>query len=149
MRLVAVLLTVLSLTGCVTPGLQYSGGQMIPGRLVSLADGALIPLQIELSTGQGRITGNNLRTGELFNGDYTAIPDTRYTQYSKDTFLGTQEIQQAVEVGSSVPATAILIGDKGTVINITMRIKPGNGYVKPIGYGEGSDNKSVKYNFQF
>ncbi len=149
MRSVAALLLALTLAGCAVGGNIYSGGQMIPGRLVNLGDGALIPLQIELSTGQGRVFGTHPKTGEVFSGNYTAIPDTRVTQYSKDTLLGPQTTQQAVEVSTSVPATVLLLGDQGTVINLSLRIKPGNAYVLPIGYGEGTDNKGGKYNLQF
>jgi hypothetical protein len=150
MRFVASLCVLITIAGCAVGGAyNYTGGQMIPGRLISLADGTLIPLQLELSTGQGRVSGINPKTGEAYSGNYTAIEDTKYTQYTRETLLGSVNTQQAVEVSSSVPATAILVGDKGTVINLTMRIKPGNSSIAPIGYGEGTDNKGVKYNFQF
>lgn len=151
LKLLSLILVAIVISGCATGGYkyQYAGGQMIPGRLISLSDGTLIPMQIELSTGQGAITASNPKNGEVFNGNYTAIPETKYVQYSRETFLGAQNTQQAVEVSSSVPATAIIVGDKGTVINITLRIKPGNNHVAPIGYGEGTDNNGGKYNFQF
>lgn len=144
------LLFALLLSGCAVGQMHhYSGGEMIPCRLISLSDGTLFPTQIELSTGSGRITSTNPKSGETFYGNYTAISDDRYTQYSKETFWGTETTQQAIERSSSVPATAILVGDKGTVINIKMRIKPGNSQVLPIGHGDAEDNKGGKYNFQF
>lgn len=148
MRFTVVLLMATLLTGCAV-GNQYTGGQMIPGRLISLADGTLIPVQLELSYGSGRMTAINSATGETFTGNYTAVREDKYIQYSKETFWGTENAGQAVEVSSSVPATAILVGNKGTVINIKMHIKPGDNQVLPIGYGDGEDNKGGKYNFQF
>ncbi len=149
MRFVAVLILSASLTACAMGPYMYSGGQMIPGRLVNLTDGTIIPLQLELSTGQGRMGGTNPKTGEVFDGNYTAIPETKYTQVSQPGFLGFETTHQSVEVSASVPATAILIGNQGTVINISVRIKPGDANTRPIGYGEGTDNKGGKYNFQF
>src|SRR5512138_2065231 len=146
MRSLAVLLVAFILAGCAIGPDIYSGGHMIPGRLVDLSTGALIPLQLELSTGQGRVAGSHPKTGELFSGNYTAIPETKVVQYTRDTWLGPQTTQQAVEMSASVPATAILIGDKGTVINLSIRIKPGNAHVLPIGFGDGADNKGGKYN---
>ena len=149
MKYFGIVILLISLVGCAPANYQYSGGQMIPGQLISLEDGVLLPLQIELSTGQGKVNATNPKTGEVLGGKYTAIPETKYVQYSTNTWLGPQDTQQAVEISSSVPATAVLVGDKGTVINLTMRIKPGNGSVAPIGYGEGTDNKGRKYNCQF
>jgi hypothetical protein len=106
-------------------------------------------MQIELSTGAGKITAVDQKTGETFSGNYTAVSEDKYIQYTRDTFWGPERTQQAIEASSSVPATAILVGDKGIVININMRIRPGDRNTLPIGYGEGVDNKGKKYNFQF
>jgi hypothetical protein len=147
---VVTLLLVLLLTACASgPTYHYRGGEMIPGRLISLADGTLLPMQLELSTGSGRITAFNPVTNEKFSGNYTAVSEDKYIQYSKPSFWGSENTVQAVEMSSSVPATAIIVGDQGTVINIRIRIRPGNAHVLPIGYGDAEDNKGVKYNFQF
>lgn len=149
MRRAVILFSLLSLTGCAV-GQVNRYGEMIPGRLISLADGTLIPVQLELTTGSGRITAIHPTTGETFTGTYTAISEAKSTQYTKETFWGgTEQTQQAVETSASVPATAVMVGNKGMVINIKMRVKPGNARILPIGYGEAEDNKGGKYNFQF
>ena len=146
MRFIVAVILLISLIGCssYTPQYVYTGGQMIPGRLISLSDGSLIPLQIELSNGQGQVFGTHPTTGEVFNGSYVGVADVRYTEYTTDN-----ETTQAVEVSTSVPASAILLGDQGTVINILLHIKPGTAFIAPIGYGEGTDNHGEKYNLQF
>jgi hypothetical protein len=150
MMRIAIVILALAVTGCaVGPYYSYTGGEMIPGRLISLEDGHLIAIQIELSTGAGKIIATDQKTGEIFSGNYTAVSEDKYIQYTRETFWGTERTQQAIEASSSVPATAILVGDKGTVINISMRIRPGGRNTLPIGYGEGLDNKGNKYNFQF
>lgn len=137
-------LFLVSLAGCAAP--THQAGDMIPGRIISLSKGTLLPMQIQLSYGSGRMTAVNPATGESFEGNYTAIQDTKHVQYSRPTLLGNQETHQAVESSTSVPASAVLVGNKGTVLSIKMQIKAGN---PPIGFGEAVDNKGDKYNVQF
>lgn len=133
------------ISGCAV-GTQYTVGDMIPGRIISLSTGTLYPMQIQLSYGSGRMTATNSTTGEYFEGTYTAISDARSVQYSRPTLLGEQETYQAVEKSNATPASAVLVGNKGTILNIKMQIQAGN---PPIGYGEAEDNKGGKYNVQF
>ena len=138
----AALLTV----GCAETGSQLQVGDMLPGKLIRLSDGLVIPMQAEFSTGRGKMTATNPKTGEIFTGDYTAISEAKTTHYTKSDFWGTSDEGEATEESEMVPGSATLIGDKGTVLNIKMKIKPGN---PPIGYGDGEDNKGKKYSIQF
>ncbi len=147
MRTVSVLFAIL-LSGCAV-GHSYVAGTMIPGRIVSLSSGIIYPMQIQLSQGSGKMTATNPTTGEYFEGTYTAVVGTRYTQYSKETFWGTETTQKAIETNTAVPASAVLVGNKGTVLNIKMLIQAGNQQRLPVGYGEAEDNKGEKYNIQF
>jgi hypothetical protein len=143
MRAVIIFL-IISLGGCAVPTNQV--GDMIPGRIISLSKGTLLPMQIQLSYGSGKMTATNPITGEYLEGNYTAIQDTKAVQYTKPTFLGDQETHQSIERSTTCPASAVLVGNKGTVLNIKMQIQAGN---PPIGYGEAEDNKGEKYNVQF
>ena len=143
MRLAIAFLALL-LGGCAVPTNQV--GNMIPGRIVSLSKGTLLPMQIQLSYGTGTMNATNPVTGEHFEGNYTAIQDTKSVQYSKPGFLGDMETHHSVESSTACPASAVLVGNKGTVMNIKMQIQAGN---PPVGFGEAEDNKGEKYNVQF
>lgn len=144
MRTVSVLFAIL-LSGCATGQLNYAG-KMIPGKIVSLSDGMVYPMQIEVTKGSGKMTATNPTTGEYFEGTYTAIRETRQIQYSRQGLLGAEATQKAVEIGDTAPLSAVLVGNKGTVLNIKMQVKAGN---PPIGYGDAEDNKGRKFNVQF
>jgi len=122
---------------------------MYPGKIIKLSTGLTLPMQYELSSGQGRMTAQNPKTGENFDGTYTAIAETKVTQFSHTNFWGTKKDQQAVEVSNVVPGSVVLVGDKGTVIKFDIKVQPGNRYRLPIGYGEGEDNHGKKYHLQF
>lgn len=138
------LLLIIFLSGCAVPTNKV--GDMIPGRIISLSKGTLLPMQIQLSYGSGKMTATNPTTGESFEGNYTAIQDTKAVQYSKPTLFGDQETHQSFERSTTSPTSAVLVGNKGTVMNIKMQIQAGN---PPIGFGEAEDNKGEKYNVQF
>ncbi len=131
-------------SGCAAD--PYSVGSMLPGRITCLSDGKVYPMEVEISYGSGSMTATDPNTGERFEGKYTAILDQRVTQHSRETFWGTEDAGQSVETSSVAQGSAVLVGDKGTVLNVKMHIKPGS---PPIGYGEAEDNKGRKYNVQF
>jgi hypothetical protein len=121
-------------------------GTYIPGRMVSLVDGKIIPLQVQLSYGSGQMNGTDPATGETFTGTYTAIQETSTNQVSTPSFWGDQDTAQEVKTSDVAQASAVLVGNKGTVFNIKMTVKAGN---PPIGFGEATDNAGKKYNVQF
>ncbi len=136
------------MAGCAT-GYNRGGrvGDMLSGKIIRLSTGLILPMQIQLSrNGAGQMTATNPKTGELFDGTYRAISENKTIQYSKNSFWGNTKTETAQEVSNMVPASAVLIGNKGTVLNIQMKIQPGN---PPIGYGEAQDNKGRKYSVQF
>jgi len=134
----------LVLCGCATD--PYPAGSFLPGRIVSLADGKILPAQAEISSGSGKLTATDPVTGEVFDGRYTAIQETTTSQVTRPGFLFDDETGQEVKTSDVAQASAILVGNKGTVINIKMTVKAGS---PPIAYGEGTDNKGNKYNVQF
>ena len=149
LRLCAVVCACL-LAGCV--------GTMLPGKLYSLGDApTVLEFQIEISFGTGKITAKNPKTGESFDGQYTGV--MHHTAGSSAPIVvptGATALERGAQQGAAIAAAApkadyatargVLIGDKGTTIELTMEIQPG---LKPSGHGEGQDNKGVRYQVQF
>jgi hypothetical protein len=133
-------------------------GGMIPGKLYSLGDAITLEFQIEKSRGTGIMTATNPATGEKFTGQYTGTykgGGTTHTQV--DTFDPTKRMTNDNMPGQGYTATShtapteatargVLMGDKGTVIELSFEIQPG---FKPHGHGEGQDNKGKRYQVQF
>ncbi|MFO7369599.1 MAG: hypothetical protein R6X09_04940 [Bacteroidales bacterium] len=98
------------------------GGRMIPGNLYLLQDGTKLSCAIEYSTGQGKMEASNPKTGEKFTGMYTGV-------FITDDYA---------------ECKGVLIGDKGTVIFLNMKINVGG---SPFGFGDGIDNNNNKYQY--
>jgi hypothetical protein len=148
MKKALLLIILVLMVGCAGPD-PYPVGSMLSGKIISLSDGNIFSMEIELTTmsaPSGKMTATDLKSNEKFNGTYTCIVETKVTQDSKPTFWGSQETKTSHEVSDVVPGVAVLVGDKGTVINIKMKIKAGR---PPIGFGEGEDNRGKKYTIQF
>lgn len=137
-------IVVLALAACTAP--VNTLGTMISGSLTSLSDGVVLPMQIEVTYGSGKITATDPRNGEVFSGTYTAILETQVQQHTQQTFLGPEVTGQTVQTSGIATGTAVLVGNKGHVMNVTMKIQPGN---PPRGFGEAIDNRGQKYNLQF
>jgi hypothetical protein len=142
MKIVVVLLAVL-LCGCATQG--YAPGTMLPGRIISLSDGTTLAMQYELTSGSGRMVATNPVTGEFFQGTYTAVLENRTRTHVDNSLFGNDN-ETSVETSDVAQGSAVLVGNKGTVLNLKLQVKVGN---PPSGFGEGQDNKGVKYNVQF
>lgn len=104
-----------------TSAMAY-GGRMIPGYLYMLQDGTQLSCAIEYSTGQGKMEASNPKTGEKFTGMYTGV-------FITDNYA---------------ECKGVLMGDKGTVIFINMKINVGS---SPFGFGDGIDNNDNKYQY--
>ncbi len=145
MRIAIAFLT-FALAACATGPDPYALGNMLPGKIVSLSDGTVFPAQAEISTGSGRMTAVNPVTGESFEGRYTAILETKVVQHSTTSFWGDEDAGQSVESSDVAQASAVMVGTKGTVLNVKMKVKAGH---PPSAFGDAEDNKGQKYNVQF
>ncbi len=142
---VAVIALALLLGGCASG--EYQAGQMLPGRIISLADGTTLPMQYELTSGSGSMTATNPKSGELFQGTYTAILESHTVQNTSTSIFDlSDDDAQSVSTSDVAQGSAVLVGNMGTVINLKLHVKVGN---PPTGFGEGEDNKGVKYTVQF
>ena len=119
---------------------------MLPGKIICLSDGTVFPAQVEITTGSGRMMATNPVTGEVFEGRYTALQENKIHQNVDNSFWGNGDTSQAVETSDVAHGSAVLVGNKGTVLNIKLEVKAGH---PPIAYGEAEDNRGAKYNVQF
>lgn len=135
-------------------------GTMLPGQIYS-TDGAVLPFEIEQSTGAGRVAATDPRTGEQFTGTYTAIREqqtsmnfgTIFSQQNRSTDAGLAQTSGAsTRVGTAISgsnianATAFLKGDRGTMLTCEMQIQAG---FAPHGIGACQDNNGKQYRLQF
>lgn len=152
-RLLA-LLTLLAVfvSACAVAPPRPAGPTMIPGKIFNLTDGTIFDFSIERSSGIGIMTARNLSTGEEFTGDYSAM------LVDGGVSTGTYRNAWGTETGSvttQTPGTrgvgkGVLRGNRGTIISISMDIKPSYvAHINPSGFGEGTDNNGVKYQVQF
>ncbi len=133
-------------------------GKMLPGKLYSLNDAAILDFQIQTSYGTGKLTAANPKTGERFEGQYTGTYENGGTTVSRvNTFDPAKAVNRNNTPGqgynivsntapTKATARGVLIGDKGTTIELFMNIVPG---LRPTGHGQGTDNKGAKYQLQF
>jgi hypothetical protein len=101
-------------------------------------------MQIELSYGSGSMSATDPVTGEVFNGTYTAILETHVIQHQSTSLFGSDAT--VTDTSGVAQGSAVLVGNKGTVLNLKLHIKPGT---QPSGFGEAEDNHGKKYNVQF
>lgn len=152
-RVLLLVLSLLSLlSGCaVAP--QATGPVLIPGRMYCMKDGTEFRLSIERSSGQGGMTAVNLTTGERFTGTYSAIV-TEGGAVEQSTIANnwgtTTGTVSKTTLATKAVGRGFLRGDKGTVITLTMDIRPSyHPAINPSGFGEGTDNNGLKYQIQF
>jgi hypothetical protein len=146
------ILLTLMFSGCAVAPPTQTGPIMIPGRMFNLNDGTEFALAIEYRFDNGIMTARNLKTGEEFNGNYTAIFEDG--EVSKGTYSNAWggNVGSVTTTARATRGTGkgILRGDKGTVISVTMEIKPTyNRNIYPTGFGEGTDNNGTHYQLQF
>lgn len=121
-------------------------GVMLDGKIYSLQEGVVLPMQIETSRGHGKITCVHPKTGERFEGTYSGVSSGSVGV----GFLVSSGGQSATALGSasSMTANAIatMIGNKGTVLDCIMDIQKG---IRPHGLGTCKDNNGGQYRLQF
>lgn len=127
------------LTGC--------AGRALPGKLYDLTDATTLDFEIETSRGTGDMRATNPKTGERFAGQYTGVytggglaVGSAYNQ-RLGTTTGT-----AYAPPTGANARGVLIGDRGTMIELYLDIRPG---IRPKGHGTGTDNQGRRYQVQF
>ena len=91
----------------------------------SVSDSIAMPMQIEVTYGHGRMSAQNPKSGERFEGTYSGVREGNTTQAN---------------------AIATLIGDQETVLDCVMRIQAG---LSPHGMGTAKDNRGREYRIQF
>jgi len=150
--IVFIILLSLMFSGCAVAPPTQTGPIMIPGNMFSLKDGTEFAFAIEYKFNYGIMTARNLTTGEEFYGNYTAI------FADGEVSKGTYRNAWGGDTGSVTTTTTatrgtgkgILRGDKGTIISVTMDIKPTyNRSIYPSGFGDGTDNNGTRYQLQF
>jgi hypothetical protein len=147
-------ITLLSLifAGCAMAPPTPTGPKMIPGHMYNLKDGTEFTFAIESSDGIGIMTARNLTTGEQFTGNYTAMitdggvsTGSYRDKWGYDSGTVTTNTLSTKAIGKG-----ILRGDKGTVISVSMDIKPSyDASINPSGFGDGTDNNDMHYQLQF
>jgi hypothetical protein len=151
-KLIVPVLIALLLGGCAAAP-RATGPIMIPGRIYCLKDGTALEFAVERSNGQGMMTAFNPVTGERFTGTYSAmITEGGATEQSVATNFWGQVGPTVTKTSAATRAAGrgVLRGDKGTVIAISVEIKPSYvPHINPSGFGDGIDNNGVKYQVQF
>ncbi|MBU1853145.1 MAG: hypothetical protein KJ957_03765 [Candidatus Omnitrophica bacterium] len=159
MNKLSVLLLPLILIGCATLSSDIKPGEMLFGEIVSLSDGNTLPMQIEIikiSDVNGKMSAYNPKTGEDFQGKYSAIFEKEivdgFGSSTVTTDSGTRHGSRdktTIKTSSTTEAAAVLIGDKGTVLDISMTMQTGNRKRDLHGHGKAKDNKGNKYQVRF
>ena len=120
-------------------------GRMLDGKIYSLDDGVVMPMQIETSYGYGKMNASNPKTGERLEGTYSGVSAGQRVQMFGS--VGSTPVSAVGESDSTLAnAIATLIGDKGTVLDCVMQIKKG---MQPHGMGSARDRQGREYRIQF
>lgn len=120
--------------GCALPPSQ--------GKLVSLADGSAIQLDMTFSKWGGHMVGRHPTTGEVFEGDYSA------TLEGAEGRAGGQNVSARELVARGA---GTLVGSRGTVLDCQLNINPGNYLFRtnPTGNGLCTDQSGGRYRLVF
>src|SRR4051812_46366850 len=105
--------TAMGLAGCAAMFFVVSGGgRMVDGRMYSLDDGSIMPMQIEVTMGHGKMNAVNPKTGEKFEGTYAGVRQGQTTTVG-GAVGGTPVSAYGQTHANVADATATLIGDRG------------------------------------
>ena len=117
-------------------------GTALPGRIYALPAGRTLQFHIVTSRGNGKMDAFDPKTGEKFEGEYSAFFKGQGGVVGN---VGGQNVL-LVKPPTGANANGILIGDKGTTITLYFEIKPG---LRPTGYGSGADKNGNPYEVYF
>jgi hypothetical protein len=130
----------------------------LSGRIYSLEDGIVLPLEIETSYGFGEIRCSNQKTGEHFEGTYSAVSEgavgiagsnvmgSAYSSTGQSVRGSATGLSHAFLQSMTANAIATMIGNRGTVLDCRMEIQKG---FRPHGMGGCVDNAGKTYRLQF
>ena len=138
------------LTGCAT----VPADRVFNARIYNLATGEVVPAVSHTDrAGKSLLTAGPTSTGETFTGEATSIQNAVQTSSYGGSSISNPGVPYSTYVSSSSYAvsrpgyqsgTAILVGNKGTVMDIVYQVN-----LTGTGQGEGRDNKGVTYRIQF
>jgi len=125
--------------------------KLIPGKIISLKDGNVLEMGIQKIwlKRQGKILAKNIKTEEIFSGDYMAFVENKSGAIVGTTFSqnGSSNFVAPTNQHSNLAqAQATLLGDKQTILQCNFTIQGG---FSPHGMGNCEDNKGEKYSLQF
>jgi len=108
----------LTLAGC--------AGGMLQGQMYRLDTGAQWPFGIQTSYGTGKLTATDPQSGEVFSGQYTGVYHGGGRSFGTafNAQLLTTTTVQTFTPPSNATARGILRGNRGTVIQIYLDIRP-------------------------
>ncbi len=128
--------------------------RVFESRMYNLATGeVVIGVSRTNRAGQSVITAGPTQSGETFSGEATTIDNRIHASSQGSGTVHTPGILTDTYIRTSSYSTttpgyqngsAILVGSKGTVIDILYRVS-----LAGTGEGEGTDNKGVRYRIQF
>ena len=137
-------LILITITACATPV-----GQYLPGQIFSIENSRKLEFEIEVSRGKGGVRANDKATGEIFSGTYVAIAGGRVSTSLINTATrptNTPIITTNTTSEIMATSTALLFGDKGTVLDCSINIE--RGYT-PKGIGTCVDQHGFNYRLMF
>lgn len=123
-------------------------GEMLPGNLFT-QDGRVLDFAIQKTTGSGGVTAFDSARQENFSGTYVAVLEATGAVSNGFATNGQRFVagSGSAVVGSNMAdATAFLRGNKGTMIQCSMKIQAA---AYPHGLGTCTDNHGGQYRLQF
>ena len=132
------------LTACTSTSKKNDSPKKIKillSKLYPIEGGGIINLQEKrISPNKFSVTGVSTKTGEKFKGQLLNIDNSIYrTKTVSDGFLYKRTMR--VRVISDVKSTGIIVGDKGTTINLNIKVQGANS----AGIGIGNKGNTYKY----
>lgn len=152
-RISTILTVVFSLliVGCASPEKQSNLNKQKPRQYVvhstlyRLSDGKTIKITTKkVNSSRVEVVKTESETGEEFSGEFIIIDNSTYEIRTEviPAQIGTWERTRKIRTFEDVTGTGVLVGKKGTLINIEYIISDRNAI------GEGVDNKGEYYKFQ-
>ena len=149
-KVIALIMTGALLASCAT----VPADRVYNARIYNLSTGEVVPAVGHTDrAGKSVVTAGPTLSGETFIGEATSIQNAVQTSSYGGSSISNPGVPYSTYVSSSSYAvsrpgyqngTAILVGNKGTVMDIVYQVN-----LTGTGQGEGRDNKGVTYRIQF